>query len=798
MPQLDMEENFVMANTKTNNTDVTYSYSPKQRALVESHIEKYFGPISFVLSQVKYQDILLDIAVIEPDSERNFYVLVTLGLGSYQMHNQNAASNKLDRCELMIMLDPSWVIPSNDEDWYWPIRLLKEMAHEVIEQDHFLDWGYCYSQHVPFAPGTQLSYAMLCGLNKFFESKSQALRYEFEQDSDSLEVAFYLVLPMYQNEYRELVRLMDQDDPEPLPQFVEEEILNKFISQMRYIKPYVNNNRDSGADNHTEYRSMIFEDMRWHSFSIDQKKLAVEPLAALNHIAFLLRYMIENDMMSPFLSRTNPEVLEYIHNPKSAPKEFDLRKFIEDELAGVLDRRLFNQRGLLFLNYYFNDNDCSPKYSADIDSYALRYFGVERYYSKEFDTEGYLFVPYNEKNYQNIKAVIDARRQSFEDQDCMPIDNYEELKELFKSYLDCQCYCFPSLKNDTPIQARMSYDYRTGVYKGYIPVIIEVNDSLIHDANDFLTEMSHHELVNSFKTFTKPYHHIDIAFVNKFGIADENWQFDIDYLALVRKYFMHYVPSVTDAKNHIAETWQEHVNLFCNNKSYLKLFNNIQKLLEDDLIESDIEKKQLLEKIRDNNQAQLEKDKVPRSKWPSNNDNYWQQVGLLKNYDAYQLAHIGLGPLDKVEDLQLSSYWDEEFKRTTPLIIARIPVTDPRKILPYLSSLYSYNEKLLPFDLCDYAAYLYETYNAIPAVIASNGIEFLLLKPLDSIKAISLAYEILLFGNYIYEEMLTEKYYPMMIRFLSSILIKGEKSFFLLLNLMDYEEEEDDDDDYFD
>lgn len=790
-----------MAKTNPNIKDVSYAYSPRHRALVEAHIEKYFGAISFILSQVTYQDIKLDIAVIEPDSRRNFYLLITMGLGAYQMNAQGSQSNKLDRCEMMIMLDPEWKIPSSDENYYWPVRLLKDIAHQTINENHFLDWGYCFSKGKPFAPDTELSYAMLCGLNKFFPAKAQALRYEFNDINEpDFELAFYLVVPMYEGEYRMILDLIGQKELTPLPLIVEEEKLNNFIAQMRHISPFVQNKRGSGTETHTEYSNMIFEDMRWHASTIENKHLPVEELAALNHLAILLRYMIENDMISPFLHKLNPQVLEYVRNPKQAPKDFDFRQFILEELAGVLDRRLFNQRGLLFLNYYFNDQDSSPKFSADIDSYALRYFGIEEYYSKKFDTEGYLFVPYSEKYYQDMKSVIDKRRESFEEQEYLPVDNFEELKILFARYLDCPVYYFPSLKNDSPIQSRMAYDYRTGVVNGYIPVAIELNTYLLEEANDYIEELIHNELKYSYNAYKeKQSHKVDHAYATRFGLNDATWQFDPDKLSLVRKYFMRQPLHGDKGFAVFAEDLEYIIEQELADERFYKLYANIQMIMYEEFERDAIELEQLEQHILELNKQYLKEQKTPRHQWPGKRDAFWKSIGLLPNKDAYRMASLALGSgaTNEVENLHLSSYWDEEFKRTKPLLVARIPVNNPTKILPYLACLYPFSHRALPLELCHYVKHLFKVYHAVPAVITCDGIEFVTLKPLNASKALALANEILSVGDYVDEAKFTPANYTILLRFLTTILSNNKNgepvSFFLPLTTSEPYEDEDDD-----
>ena len=56
-------------------------------------------------------------------------------------------------------------------------------------------------------------------------------------------------------------------------------------------------------------------------------------------------------------------------------------------------------------------------YPADIDDYALKYFGPSRYHSNEFQQEAYLFIPFDEKYYQTMAQVIKERFENWQGQD---------------------------------------------------------------------------------------------------------------------------------------------------------------------------------------------------------------------------------------------------------------------------------------------------------------------------------------------------------------------------------------------
>ena len=173
-------------------------YDEKEVEVVENHIESAFGKFKNVLHEIFSPDIHVDICVIEPTKKRNYYTLVTMGMGAHKMNIPPALeTNKLDRAELLITLPADWDLTDknfNDENNYWPLRLLKVMARLPIEHDTWLGWGHTVPNGEPFADNTEL-----CGV-------LVTMPYLFEEESFSCElpnkdmVRFYQLVPLYDNE----------------------------------------------------------------------------------------------------------------------------------------------------------------------------------------------------------------------------------------------------------------------------------------------------------------------------------------------------------------------------------------------------------------------------------------------------------------------------------------------------------------------------------------------------------------------------------------------------------------------
>ena len=222
--------------------------------------------------------------------------------------------------------------------------------------------------------------------------------------------------------------------------------------------------------------SIGMDDASYHLESIEEKELPIDPINAYNHMAIYLRWCMEHDLMGEDFLKEYSEVAKQV---KADPANVDLREFIRDELDGCLFSVLFNQQGRAFAGYYYGEGD-SPYYPADIDDYALKYFGPSRYHSNEFQQEAYLFIPFDEKYYQTMAQVIEERFENWQGQD-FDEDTLEpsEVAHAIMEYLDCECTYFPSMADDDPIMSAYSYAQRLGVREGFVPVLIQADDETL-------------------------------------------------------------------------------------------------------------------------------------------------------------------------------------------------------------------------------------------------------------------------------------------------------------------------------
>ena len=436
-------------------------YSEKEMEAIEGHIQQYFGEFENVFHELSSPDIHVDICVVPPSKERNYYTLVTMGMGAHRMNvPEELAEYKLERAELAIALPKDWKLKHEDlknERWYWPIRLLKDLARLPITCDTWLGWGHTTDNQEPYANNTQLCAAILTG-PQGTEDGSEVCPLP-----NGEEVNFYQVIPLYRDE-------MD---------FKLAHDADALLDKMEGISFVVNPNRQDAITRGTLSNDDFdgeMDNVSYHIESIEEKGLPIDPINAYNLFAIYLRWCIEHDLMGEDFLNEYGEVAKQV---KADPASVDLRAFIRDKLNGQIMVPMFNKIGRAFTSYYYGEPD-SPNFPRDIENYALEYLGPEKYYSDEFQFKAPLFIPFDEDYYQAMAKVIEERFTNWQGQD-FDEDTLEpsEVAQAIMEYLDCECTYFPSMKDDDPIMAAYNYAKRDSAQEGFVPVLIKADDETL-------------------------------------------------------------------------------------------------------------------------------------------------------------------------------------------------------------------------------------------------------------------------------------------------------------------------------
>ena len=436
-------------------------YTEEEMNAVEEHIQQYFGKFENVFHELDSPDIHVDICVVPPSEERDYYTLVTMGMGAHRMNvPEELAEYKLERAELVIALPGNWKLKHEDlknERWYWPIRLLKTLARLPIASDTWLGFGHTMDNEDDFAKDTKLCAAMLTGPQDTEDGSEVCILPSGE------EVNFYQVIPLYRDELE--YKLAHDADA----------LLDKMNGISFVVEPDRQDAITRGTLSNDDFDGEM-DDASYHIESIEEKGLPVDPINAYNLFAIYLRWCIEHDLMGEDFLNEYGEVAKQV---KADPASVDLRAFIRDKLNGQIMVPMFNKVGRAFTSYYYGEPD-SPNFPRDIENYALEYLGPEKYYSDEFQFKAPLFIPFDEDYYQAMAKVIEERFTNWQGQD-FDEDTLEpsELAEALMEYLDCECTYFPSMKDDDPIMSAYSYAKRESVKEGFVPVLIKADDETL-------------------------------------------------------------------------------------------------------------------------------------------------------------------------------------------------------------------------------------------------------------------------------------------------------------------------------
>ena len=117
------------------------TYNPAERDALEEYIDDAFGPICRTFYDASGAEMRVDIAVSEPDEERDYYTLTTIGMGANRMAvPPELAEKNRTFAELTMLLPPDWDL-MND---VWPFHVLRETARRPFEESNFIELGDAY------------------------------------------------------------------------------------------------------------------------------------------------------------------------------------------------------------------------------------------------------------------------------------------------------------------------------------------------------------------------------------------------------------------------------------------------------------------------------------------------------------------------------------------------------------------------------------------------------------------------------------------------------------------------------
>lgn len=158
----------------------------------------------------------------------------------------------------------------------------------------------------------------------------------------------------------------------------------------------------------THYFEKIIDRGFYHFVKIERNDFDLDILQGYNHIAIFFRYSYEKGWISEELLNVVPDIKDYIENNK------DIRNIFHTNI--YFDRSLklgfFKKEVQSFIDKFYN-YDNKNNYPSEIDKYALKVFGKEKYNCPEFNDEAYLFLDYDENYYKELSKVIEREYKKF-------------------------------------------------------------------------------------------------------------------------------------------------------------------------------------------------------------------------------------------------------------------------------------------------------------------------------------------------------------------------------------------------
>jgi len=166
---------------------------------ITAHIERYIGPVESVFHEIVSDMIHLDVHWIEPTAQRPWHVLFTTGMSERPM-TVDPDAEASDYAELVMCLPGDWPLSQEafeDEDNYWPVRWLKQLARLPHEYESWLGFGHTIPNGdppEPFAGNTRMCCWMMTP-PMWFDDELAKLSLP-----DGRSIEFLSPLPIYREE----------------------------------------------------------------------------------------------------------------------------------------------------------------------------------------------------------------------------------------------------------------------------------------------------------------------------------------------------------------------------------------------------------------------------------------------------------------------------------------------------------------------------------------------------------------------------------------------------------------------
>ncbi len=166
---------------------------------ISGHIEKHLGKVESVFHEIVSDTVHIDVNFVKPTPEFPFIRLITSGMSDLPMSTPEGIDAP-KFAELLVTLPKDWRLDEEsfkNEEWYWPIRLLKDLARLPHKYQTWLGWGHTVPNGDP--PDPYAGNTKLCG-SIVLPSVTVPAAFDTLVINDQKTIAFYAVLPLYEEE----------------------------------------------------------------------------------------------------------------------------------------------------------------------------------------------------------------------------------------------------------------------------------------------------------------------------------------------------------------------------------------------------------------------------------------------------------------------------------------------------------------------------------------------------------------------------------------------------------------------
>lgn len=166
---------------------------------ISAHITTHLGPVASVFHEIVSDTVHIDVHVVHPTDDFPYIRLVTSGMSDLPM-SVPGDDDTPRYLELVATLPGDWKLDQasfEDERWYWPVRLIKQLARFPHKYGTWLGWGHSMPNGDP--PEPYADDTALCGVVLL---PSVTVPEDFDTlriDADK-RIHFLAVVPVYREE----------------------------------------------------------------------------------------------------------------------------------------------------------------------------------------------------------------------------------------------------------------------------------------------------------------------------------------------------------------------------------------------------------------------------------------------------------------------------------------------------------------------------------------------------------------------------------------------------------------------